>query len=639
MKKILLLGAVALMAMTATAQQQRTAEVNQTQRQQVIRVKPTAPSKEMQMRTPGTPVVKKAPKKAGVLEPVYRRPAGAFPGNNFMEPDGSWGGATYAPYISMKPYATYTYKGVCDGASADAEYWWEVQQYGYDDDGVRDKYIYRYDGLDIDVTYGYEVDDVPVFHVTDGGKDFSWFYRGHKMNGTEIEETYQSSIMAAPSADQIFSDVDEGGSIIVSSKTFSYGGLSGTQEYPFVYYSGMDPYGRNQNGWWFGKNGGTTTRDGVTRVLRLDGIGQAFEKPTRPYLLRSVYLDCAICTVLSNRSVTMTCKIYKLDEIPPYVDDGETTAYLPEEPGELIATGRAVVTAASVEANSNYIRFDIYDYEDGLEVEYTPTIDYPILVVIDGYNDPEMANLSDFSALVGTDENWDEGFGELAYLKRGINDEDGNFTGRYVWEGLNNFFASGEMKTGFSILLDIENPFITYTYNLEDGEFTFPDEGGLMEKVLYDDGQQQLVTRSIEFFAWVPSVDEGWTLTCDGEDVPDWLSIELVDEEEDGEFTGYVTAMVTAEPLPEGVDYREAVVRFEFPGDYLDYKFMQGEGGPQPTPNIFDINRDGEVNIADVNYLIDMILSGDSSEAGDCNEDHEVNIADVNALIDYILYH
>ena len=51
---------------------------------------------------------------------------------------------------------------------------------------------------------------------------------------------------------------------------------------------------------------------------------------------------------------------------------------------------------------------------------------------------------------------------------------------------------------------------------------------------------------------------------------------------EDGEFTGYVTAEVTATPLPEGTDYREAVIRFEISGDYKDYKFMQGVNNPGP---------------------------------------------------------
>ena len=58
--------------------------------------------------------------------------------------------------------------------------------------------------------------------------------------------------------------------------------------------------------------------------------------------------------------------------------------------------------------------------------------------------------------------------------------------------------------------------------------------------------------------------------------------------------------------------------------------------GPVPvTPG--DVNGDNEVNIADVNALLDMILTGRSDAVGDVNGDNEVNIADVNALIDMIL--
>ena len=50
-----------------------------------------------------------------------------------------------------------------------------------------------------------------------------------------------------------------------------------------------------------------------------------------------------------------------------------------------------------------------------------------------------------------------------------------------------------------------------------------------------------------------------------------------------------------------------------------------------------DVNGDNEVNIADVNAVIDMILSGKTSSEGDVNRDGEVNIADVNVVIDMIL--
>ena len=50
-----------------------------------------------------------------------------------------------------------------------------------------------------------------------------------------------------------------------------------------------------------------------------------------------------------------------------------------------------------------------------------------------------------------------------------------------------------------------------------------------------------------------------------------------------------------------------------------------------------DVNGDGEVNIADVNAVIKVILGGASNPAADVNNDGEVNIADVNAVINIIL--
>ena len=51
-----------------------------------------------------------------------------------------------------------------------------------------------------------------------------------------------------------------------------------------------------------------------------------------------------------------------------------------------------------------------------------------------------------------------------------------------------------------------------------------------------------------------------------------------------------------------------------------------------------DVNGDLEVNIADVNAVIDIILTDSGNlTAGDVNGDHEVNIADVNTIISIIL--
>ena len=50
-----------------------------------------------------------------------------------------------------------------------------------------------------------------------------------------------------------------------------------------------------------------------------------------------------------------------------------------------------------------------------------------------------------------------------------------------------------------------------------------------------------------------------------------------------------------------------------------------------------DVNGDGEVNIADVNAVVDVVLGGASNPRADVNNDNEINIADINALIDIIL--
>ena len=54
-------------------------------------------------------------------------------------------------------------------------------------------------------------------------------------------------------------------------------------------------------------------------------------------------------------------------------------------------------------------------------------------------------------------------------------------------------------------------------------------------------------------------------------------------------------------------------------------------------PYLGDVNGDHEVNIADINAVIGMILSGTPEESGDANRDGEVNIADINVIIKAIL--
>ena len=90
--------------------------------------------------------------------------------------------------------------------------------------------------------------------------------------------------------------------------------------------------------------------------------------------------------------------------------------------------------------------------------------------------------------------------------------------------------------------------------------------------------------------------------------------------------------------LSAEMDYVEEWIRRHM--DYLDeHVFI-----PLPDEPVFipgDVNGDGEVNIADVNAVIDIILGGSADEGtmqrADVNSDGEINIADVNTIMDIIL--
>jgi hypothetical protein len=68
--------------------------------------------------------------------------------------------------------------------------------------------------------------------------------------------------------------------------------------------------------------------------------------------------------------------------------------------------------------------------------------------------------------------------------------------------------------------------------------------------------------------------------------------------------------------------------------------------GMRYNPALFeipgDVNGDGEINIADANSVIDVVVMGGNAghtraPAADANDDGEVNIGDINFIINIIL--
>ena len=575
---------------------------------------------EVKMRSPGSPVAASA-RARGALEPFYRRPAGAFYCSTIAI--NGVGGYSYShEFALLKPFAPYTFYTSVGGADLGTFYAW----------GVYDGEEYQPIGEVENLTYTYDISlqPMPVFYVVDGNPDdpeADWYYyqmpyvRNNPIGGSDVESDACTMAFAIPDP-SVFGE--EGVEYLLSSKTTCRGGRYRDLNYTWTYFP-MEFSIPEEKWWWFGKND-----------QHFDGMAQAFEKPEHPYLLKKVYMEMALNSLDCVGPVELNCKVYRLDEIPSYNDT--ESVVLPDEPGTLIAIGKGMVDPSTADAKFGLVEFILYgfeEYDPELTYESDFTIDYPILVVIDGYNDPEAADLVNFTSFISADYLVDEGYGETAYLKCPINDDEGNFTGAYEWRGLNNLFDKGTMKTAFSIFIVAEQPFVTFNWPDEDGEYLFPDEGGGLEHMhtyLYPD---TVYVNGIQFYSWTPSEDYGWEVLWNGSDeLPYWLKIELIDDiDNNGEFTGLVTARVIADPLPESVRYREAIVRFQIPGDYIDYKFMQGEYITPPDPPDPDFP-----SIATINYIIDLILGGAYEKYYDINRDGEITIADVNEVIEYI-YH
>ena len=92
-------------------------------------------------------------------------------------------------------------------------------------------------------------------------------------------------------------------------------------------------------------------------------------------------------------------------------------------------------------------------------------------------------------------------------------------------------------------------------------------------------------------------------------------------------YDDYAHAVVTNDETSATVDLADM--------DYMCF------GDVEPSVLKGDVNGDGEINIADINVIIGIVLGGmvdaDTLSRADVKSDGEVNIADINAVIALIL--
>lgn len=242
----------------------------------------------------------------------------------------------------------------------------------------------------------------------------------------------------------------------------------------------------------------------------------------------------------------ITAYVYKLPEIPAY----DETNYVLAQLGDFVASGTASLSAA-LSPDKAILSIPVFDQSGN-----APEINDNIMVIVTGYN-AEGSPITDITMTVSKD-NEDEGYGELGYV--GVTTENG-----IMFVGLNNFLATG-IKTAPSIFIETERPWLCFNSSNEQAEREFAPEGE---------------EYTLELFSYHPSVE--WTVSevTKGEaaprkmpgkvNVPSWLGLDF--EDETGSGVGYsVNAIFNVEPLPSGVDHREATIRFAYPGAYLDYK-------------------------------------------------------------------
>ena len=558
MKKSLLLIAAAAVAVSASASFQKKSDAV---KNQVIDSK-CAPFEftveSAQMATPAQREAAKKVAKNATVKAWYNRPAGSFYRSV------STGGAFYNPAIMSPSWRPVTWPNASEGADS---YSWSYEKYNSE---IKDFATYTSSEADLTDSWIWESAYAPTLTATSGGATDTYQLFANYYNKTTGEnELKQGFAYFCPDPRAQFeeSNLD----CYVSPKLWAAGvreqspGLS--QGGGMVYLTGAKDADGGKEGCWFGKN-----------YAGWNAMGLYVEKPAISYALRGLHVYYMAEGITGE--TPLTADVYAATK------NEKDSVIL----GDLLYTAKGTLAADAAERG--FIDMPFFAEEDGLEYEVVADINQPIMIVLHGY---ENAQASLFTMFVTKD--WcDEGYGQHGYMMS-VDDQGTPL----INVNLESFFTVSLGTTAPSIFLDVEWPMMEWNYTFEDGAYNFPVEGGKLVKT----PAEGYTFDYISVFSTKSS--ELWTvLTEDDQDVPEWLTLEIADVVENDEFTNEVQIEATAAPLPEGVSYREAKVKFSVPGASLVYNFSQGTSG---------IN-DVTVNKSEVKKVVEngqiYIINGDA---------------------------
>lgn len=483
---------------------------------------------------------------AGAVKAWYNRPAGTFY-LSAVSTEGKSGYSTYyAPYLMLHSYEPYTFKSESTNASALK---WKV----WYQENVKPKSV-EVEAESVSNVWRLETDTVPMLTATGEANAESVFQIGG-FSGTTRYYSYLSTYPGNPG--QLYSTT-EVRHAWASPKFFASRSNRDGSVKAGAYYGTVKDASGAAAGNLLGRN-----------TINIDAMGIAVEKPTHPYAIKAVGVRFQSLQMASaTASTKIVANIYAVDQIPSYVD-----SYVTITPGKKLATASITLSEAMILNTPEFSKSTSTGKYSGIlniPLEEALNVEEPIFVEITGYNNE---NITDFTSLYSADY-FEEGYGEIGYVKQ-----------NGVYMSMRGSYMAAARSTAPAILLEVENPFLTWNYSTETGEATFEKEGG---------------SKGVEMFTYHTSAEMSVT-SEDGSAVPDWVSVTVEDILKSDEFNFVSKLNVAVKPLPEGTDYREATIKIAYPGAKLLYHVKQGE---QPSginevsvPNV-------QVNVVDGDFVV-----------------------------------